>query len=94
MAERILRLEKAIAEVIQTAPPEIRAVIEALQALRGVAQLTAVTVVARTRLFVALPQSTATSMGYSGLVSSEYSSGNRIPYEEASPKLATRICGA
>src|SRR6202171_5468991 len=46
MAGRILRLEKAIAEVIQTAPPEIRAVIEALQALRGVAQLTAVTVVA------------------------------------------------
>jgi hypothetical protein len=58
MAERILRLEKAIAEAIQTAPSEIRAVIEALQALwrgstdrchRG----------GRTRLFVALSQSAA-----------------------------------
>jgi transposase len=46
MADRIQRLETAITEAIPKAPPEMRAVIEALQALRGVAQLTAVTVVA------------------------------------------------
>src|SRR5205085_9849829 len=38
VAERIIKLEKAIDEAVQQAPPEIRAVIEALQALRGVAQ--------------------------------------------------------
>src|SRR2546427_3508964 len=41
VAARILKLEKAIDEAVRQAPPEIRAVIEALQALRGVAQTTA-----------------------------------------------------
>src|SRR5437879_1739408 len=77
MAERILRLEKAITEAMQKAPPEMRAVIEALQALRGVAQLTAVTVVAELGSLSRF-QSPRQLMGYSGLVSSEYSSGNRI----------------
>src|SRR5690349_23482659 len=40
VAARILKLEKAIDEAIQQAPAEIRAVIEALQALRGVGQTT------------------------------------------------------
>jgi transposase len=35
VATRIVKLEKAIDEAIRQAPPEIRAVIEALQALRG-----------------------------------------------------------
>src|SRR5258705_14007210 len=43
-----LHLEKAIDEAVAQASPEIRAVIEALQALRGVAQMTAATVVLRT----------------------------------------------
>ena len=43
-AERIVKLEKAIDEAVQQAPPEIRVVIEALQALR-VAQTTAATIV-------------------------------------------------
>ena len=38
VATRIVKLEKAIDEAVQTAPMEIRAVIEALQALRGVAR--------------------------------------------------------
>ena len=46
MAERIERLEKAIDIAIEKAPPEMRAVIEALQALRGVAKITAVSIVA------------------------------------------------
>ena len=41
IAERITQLEQAIDEAVKQAPPEIRAVIEALQALRGVAQTTA-----------------------------------------------------
>lgn len=77
MAERIQRLEKAITEAIQKAPPEMRAVIEALQALRGVAQVTAVTVVAELGTLSRF-QSPRQLMGYSGLVSSEFSSGNRI----------------
>jgi transposase len=77
MAERIQRLEKSIAEAIQKAPLEMRAVIEALQALRGVAQLTAVTVVAELGSLSRFP-SPRQLMGYSGLVSSEFSSGNKI----------------
>jgi transposase len=77
MAERIQRLEKAITEAIQKAPPEMRAVVEALQALRGVAQVTAVTVVAELGKLSRF-QSPRQLMSYSGLVSSEYSSGNRI----------------
>jgi transposase len=75
--ERIQRLEKTIGEAIQNAPPEMRTVVEALQALRGVAQITAVTVVAELGSLSRF-QSPRQLMGYSGLVSSEYSSGNRV----------------
>ncbi len=77
MAERIERLEKAFGEAIQKAPPEMRAVIAVLQALRGVAQVTAVTVVAELGTLSRF-NSPWKLMGYSGLVSREYSSGNRI----------------
>ncbi len=76
-AERIARLEKAIGEAIQKAPPTMRAVVEALQALRGVAQVTAVTVVAELGTWSRF-DSPRKLMGYSGLVSSAYSSGNRM----------------
>jgi transposase len=77
MAARIERLNKALGEAIQKAPPTMRAVVEALQALRGVAQVTAVTVVAELGTLSRF-DSPRKLMGYSGLVSSEYSSGNRI----------------
>jgi len=77
MAERIQRLEKAITEAIEKLPPAMRAVVEALQGLRGVAQITAVTVVAELGTLSRFP-SPRQLMGYSGLTSSEYSSGNRI----------------
>jgi len=77
MAARIERLEKAIGEAIQKAPPAMRAVVEALQALRGVAQITAVTVVAELGTLSRF-DSPRQLMGYSGLVSREFSSGNRI----------------
>jgi transposase len=75
-AARIARLEHAINEAVTTAPPHMRAVIEALQALRGVAQLSAVTIVAEVgelSRFARAPQ----LMGYSGLGACEDSSGAR-----------------
>jgi transposase len=76
-AERIIKLEKAIDEAVQQTPPEIRAVIEALQALRGVAQTTAATIVSELGSLSRF-ESPRQLMGYSGLVAREHSSGNRI----------------
>ena len=76
MAERVLRLEQAISDTIKTASPAMQEVIRGLQALRGIAQVSAVTIVAElgniTR-FESAPQ----LMGYSGAVPSEDSSGKR-----------------
>lgn len=77
LAERIERLEKAMAEAVEKAPPVMRAVVVALQALRGVAQITAVTVVAELGALSRFA-SPRQLMAYSGLVPSEFSSGNRI----------------
>lgn len=77
VAERITRLEKAIDEAVQKAPAEIRAVIEALQALRGVAQTTAATIVSELGSLSRF-ENPRLLMGYSGLVAREHSSGNRI----------------
>jgi transposase len=77
MGERIQRLEKSIDEAIEKAPPEMRAVIEALQALRGVAKITAVSIVAELGSLSRFDKPRQL-MGYSGLVSSESSSGQRI----------------
>src|SRR2546428_10881817 len=41
-ATRIARLDGAIEEAVKLAPPKMRAVIAALQALRGIAQVSAV----------------------------------------------------
>ena len=76
VAARIGRLEKALDEAIGKAPEQIRAVIEALQALRGVAQLTAATIVSEIGSFSRFEPRKL--MGYSGLVTSERSSGNRL----------------
>src|SRR5215475_10680695 len=77
IAERITKLEQAIDEAVKQAPPEIRAVIEALQALRGVAQTTAATVFSELGSLSRFPNPSQL-MGYSGLVSREYTSGNRV----------------
>ena len=77
MAARIVRLEKAIDEAVKQAPAEIRAVIEALQALRGVAQTTAATIVSELGSLSRF-ESPRLLMGYSGLVAREHSSGNRV----------------
>jgi transposase len=77
VAERIVKLEKAIEEAVRAAPPKVRAVIEALQALRGVAQTTAATIVSEVGSFTRF-ESPRQLMGYSGLVPSEHSSGNKV----------------
>ena len=77
MAARIVKLEKAIDEAVRKAAPEIRAVIEALQALRGVAQMTAATIVSELGSLSRF-ESPRQLMGYSGLVAREHSSGNRV----------------
>jgi transposase len=77
VGSRITKLETAIDEAIQQAPPAIRAVVEALQALRGVAQTVAVSIVAEVGSLSRFPSPRAL-MGYSGLVPSEHSSGNRV----------------
>ena len=73
---RIERLERAVDEVVASAPPRMQTVIEALQALRGVAQVVAVTIAAELgeiSRFTAPRQ----LMGYSGMVPSEQSSGGK-----------------
>src|SRR5512139_1377013 len=77
VAARIVRLEKAIDEAVRKAAPEIRVVIEALQALRGVAQMTAATIVSELGSLSRF-ESPRQLMGYSGLVSREHSSGKRV----------------
>lgn len=75
-ASRIRRLEEAIDETVPTAPAAMRCVIEALQALRGVARMSAVTLVAELGQLSRFSGATRL-MGYSGLVSREYTSGSR-----------------
>lgn len=74
--DRIERLERSIDEAAQAAPERMRAVIGALQALRGIAKLSAVTIVAEVGELsrFARPRQL---MGYSGAVSSEHSSGGK-----------------
>jgi transposase len=77
VAARIGRLEAAIDSAVAAAPARLRAVIDALQALRGVALVTAVTLAAEVGEFsrFAKPRQL---MGYSGAVASEHSSGAQI----------------
>lgn len=76
VADRIDRLERAIDDAVTTAPARMRAVIEGLQALRGIALVSAVTIVAEVgelSRFTRAPQ----VMGYSGMGAREDSSGTR-----------------
>jgi transposase len=73
---RLERLERAIDEAVQTAPASMRAVIEALQALRGIALVSAVTIVAEVGQLSRFKRARQV-MGYTGLGSSEDSSGPR-----------------
>jgi len=72
--ERIARLERALTAVVAAAPAPLRAVIAALQALRGIAMLGAVTIVTEVGQFSRFAHA-GELMGYSGAVPSEHSSG-------------------
>ena len=76
-AARLERLEEALDAAVQAAPPSLRAVIAALQTLRGIRQVTAATIVCEVG-----PLSRFTHprqlMGFSGTVPSEHSSGASI----------------
>jgi transposase len=76
-ADRLERLEKSIDDAIAAAPLEIQEVVQALQALRGVGRIVAVTVVAEVGSLSRF-SNPRQLMSYSGLVSSEHSSGTRI----------------
>lgn len=77
VAARIRRLERSIDAAIETLPLQMRAVIEALQSLRGIAQLSAVSIVAEVGELSRF-EHPRQLMGYSGAVSREHSSGERI----------------
>src|SRR5204863_1509364 len=76
-ADRLQQLEKAIDDAIAAAPIQIQEVVKALQALRGVGPIAAVSVVAEVGSLSRF-RTPRQLMSYSGLVSSEYSSGSRI----------------
>jgi transposase len=75
--DRLERLEKAIDEAVASAPERMRAVVSALQALRGIAKISAVTIVAEVGELSRFTRPRQL-MGYSGAVSSEYSSAQKI----------------
>jgi len=76
MTDRIARLDRAIDDAVKTAPERMRVVIEALQALRGIAQVSAVTIVAEVGELSRFTNPRQL-MGYSGAVASEDSTGER-----------------
>ncbi len=76
-AERVKRLDQAIDQAIESAPAGMRALIAALQALRGIQTVSAATLVAEVGPLsrFARPKQL---MGYSGMVSSENSTGTSV----------------
>jgi len=75
-ADRVARLERAITDAVALAPPAMRAVVDALQALRGIALISAVTIVAEVGALARFTRARQL-MGYSGLGPREASSGGR-----------------
>jgi transposase len=77
MRARVTRLEQAIAEAVKLASPALQQVINDLQVLRGIADISAVTIAAELGQ-VSRFGSARELMGYCGAVPSEDSSGKRI----------------
>ena len=72
----MVRLEQAIAEAIKLASPRVQEVIRGLQALRGIAQISAVTIASELGE-VSRFEGARQLMAYSGTIPSENSSGKR-----------------
>jgi transposase len=77
LAERIVRLERAIDAAIEQMPAAMKAVVAGLQALRGVKKISAVSVVAELGPLSRFDRPRQL-MGYSGAVSRESSSGEHV----------------
>jgi transposase len=77
MGERVGRLEQAISEAVKLASPQMQAVVRDLQAWRGIAEISAVTIASELGQ-ISRFQSARQLMGYSGTVAGEDSSGKRI----------------
>lgn len=77
MSERIKRLEEAIREAVGQAPAQMQAVVQGLQALRGIALISAVTIASEIGS-VSRFREARQLMSYSGTVPSENSSGKRV----------------
>jgi transposase len=78
MTARVKRLEEAILEVVKLAPEPMQELIRGLQALRGVAHISAVTIASELGNISSRFQSARKLMGYCGVFPSEDSSGKRI----------------
>ncbi len=78
MSARVKRLEEAILEVVKLAPQPMQDVIRGLQALRGVAHISAVTIASELGNISSRFESARKLMGYCGVFPSENSSGKRI----------------
>ena len=76
MSERVRRLEQAITEAVKLATPAVQEVVKGLQALRGIAEISAVTIIAELGSITRF-DTPRQLMGYSGAVPSEDSSGKR-----------------
>ncbi len=77
MADRIRRLETAIDQAVEQVPTPMRAVIGGLQALRGIALISAVTIVTELGKLSRFPTAREL-MGYSGAVPREHTTGSRV----------------
>jgi transposase len=75
-SQRIARLEQAIDDAVKDASPTVRAVIDGLQALRGVGKLIATTIAVEIGSFVRF-KTAKQLMAYCGVVPSENSSGTK-----------------
>jgi transposase len=78
MEERVKRLEQSIVEVIQLAPAPMQEVVRGLQALRGIAHISAVTIAVELGNITSRFESAPDLMGYSGAFPSEDSTGKCI----------------
>jgi transposase len=78
MSARVKRLEEAILEVVKLAPQPMQELIRGLQALRGVAHISAVTIASELGNISSRFESARKLMGDCGVFPSEDSSGKRI----------------
>ena len=76
-AERVARLERAIDQAIEGLPAEMRALVAGLQALRGIKEVSAATIVAEVGPLSRFARPKLL-MGYSGMVSREDSTGSDV----------------